>query len=95
MRNELKVFENEKFGKLEVLVENGKEYFPAKEIAIILGYKNPNDAILRHCKNEGVVFHEGVINSGLGEQKVNKKYIKNISREETKMKKKRGNKNKK
>ena len=73
MRNELKVFENEKFGKLEVLVENGKEYFPAKEIAIILGYKNPNDAILRHCKNEGVVFHEGVINSGLGEQKVNKK----------------------
>ena len=29
----------------------------------ILGYKNPYDAILRHCKNKGIVFHAEVINS--------------------------------
>ena len=75
MENNLQVFENSNFGRLEILVENGKEYFPAKEVAAILGYKNPADAILRHCKNEGVVFHEGVANSGFGEQTVSKKFI--------------------
>ena len=32
----------------------------------ILGYKNPHDATLRHCKNKGIVFHEEVINSAFG-----------------------------
>ena len=36
MKN-LKVFEKEEFGKLEVLVENEKEYFPASDVAKILG----------------------------------------------------------
>ena len=64
MRNELTVFENEKFGKLEVLVENGKEYFPATETAKILGYKDPNKAINTHCKKDGWVIRP-VINKKL------------------------------
>ena len=36
--NELKIFENSEFGKLNVLVIDGKEYFPATECAKILGY---------------------------------------------------------
>ena len=40
--NDIKIFEHEKFGKLEIYVdENKKEWFPATEIAEILGYKNP------------------------------------------------------
>lgn len=72
---DLKLFENKEFGKLEVLIENGKEYFPAIEVAKILGYSNPNDAIIRHCKNSGVVFHEVTINTGLANRIVNKKFI--------------------
>ena len=75
MKNELQIFKNEKFGEIEILIENGKEYFPATEIAKILGYSNPHDAIIRHCKKEGLVIHEGVLNAGLGEQIVSKKYI--------------------
>ena len=30
--NDIKVFENSEFGKLEVLWENGKEYFPARDV---------------------------------------------------------------
>ena len=75
MKNELQIFKNDKFGEIEILIENGKEYFPATEIAKILGYSNPHDAIIRHCKKEGLVIHEGVLNAGLGEQKVSKKYI--------------------
>jgi prophage antirepressor-like protein len=60
MTNNLQVFNNTEFGELGVLVIDGKEYFPASECARILGYSNPRDAILRHCKPEGVVKHDGV-----------------------------------
>ena len=36
--NELQIFKSEKFGEIEILIENGKEYFPATEVAKILGY---------------------------------------------------------
>lgn len=39
--NDIKVFENIEFGKLEVLWEKGKAYFPAKRCAEILGYSGP------------------------------------------------------
>jgi hypothetical protein len=32
----------------------------------ILGYKNPHDAILRHCKIRGSCFTRGVINIAFG-----------------------------
>ena len=74
--NPFRIFENEKFGKIEVLFKDEQFYFPAIECAKILGYKNPHDAVLRHCKNKGVVFHEGVINSAFGaSQEISKKYI--------------------
>ena len=50
MTNELKIFENNEFGKLELIVIDGKEYFPATHSAKILGYTNPQEAIRTHCK---------------------------------------------
>lgn len=47
---------NNEFGKLDILVENGKEFFPANDCARILGYSNPKDAIGRHCR--WVVKHD-------------------------------------
>ena len=41
---------NSEFGKLEILMEDGKELFPAKECARILGYSDPNGAVRTHCK---------------------------------------------
>ena len=38
--NELKLFEHEKFGQLEIYIDSeGKEWFPAIELAQMLGYK--------------------------------------------------------
>lgn len=48
--NNLKVFENSEFGKLEVLMVNGKEYFPATKCAKVLGHENPERAVRRYCK---------------------------------------------
>ena len=65
--NDIKVFENSEFGKLEVLWENGKEYFPAKRCAEILGYSNPHEAVRRHCK--GCVKRSLLTNGGKQEKK--------------------------
>ena len=75
--NPFRIFENEKFGKIEVLFKDEQFYFPAIEIAEILGYKNPRDAVKRHCVNEFpyVVFHDVGINTGLAVQTIQKKYI--------------------
>lgn len=42
---------NSEFGKLEILVEDGKELFPAKDCAKMLGYADPYGAISKHCHN--------------------------------------------
>jgi prophage antirepressor-like protein len=55
MNNDLQVFNHDIFGELKVLVREGKEYFPATEIASALGYKNQSDAISKHCKSSGIV----------------------------------------
>lgn len=60
----MKVFEHNAFGKLEVLIKDGKEYFPATEIAAILGYKNPRDAIAKHCKKDGIIAVSQITTEG-------------------------------
>lgn len=52
--NQLQTFNHPVFGELQVLVKDGKEYFPAKDVAKILGYSNPQKAIRDHCRPEGV-----------------------------------------
>lgn len=48
--NEMKVFENVEFGKLEIIMINDKEHFPATQCAKILGYSNPSKAVGDHCR---------------------------------------------
>lgn len=48
--NELKVFSSTEFGELGVMLIDGKEYFPATQCAVLLGYKNPQEAIREKCK---------------------------------------------
>lgn len=61
--NELQIFNNEEFGNIRTLEVGGKTLFVARDIAIALGYGNPNDAISRHCK--GVAKHDTPTTSGI------------------------------
>lgn len=56
--NEVKLYEDERFGNIRILEENGKVLFCGKDIAEALGYSNPRDALNRHCR--GVVKRDGV-----------------------------------
>lgn len=48
--NELKIFEHPKFGNIRTVTEDGKTLFCGKDVAAALGYKNPSDALTRHCR---------------------------------------------
>ncbi|MCC0658374.1 hypothetical protein IC175_17605 [Clostridioides sp. ES-S-0123-01] len=61
--NNLQIFEKMEFGQIRMAEINNKPYFVGKDIAKSLGYKNTNDAILRHCK--GVVKHDGFKINGI------------------------------
>ncbi|SCN40828.1 Antirepressor, phage associated [Bacillus cereus] len=54
--NKLEKFSHNMFGNLEILIKEGKEFFPATDVATALGYSNPRDAIKKHCKEDGVAF---------------------------------------
>ena len=61
--NELQIFQNEEFGQVRTIEDNGKILFLASDVCAILGYSNARDAISRHCK--GVVKHDIPTNSGI------------------------------
>jgi len=48
--DELKIFNNPKFGQIRIITENGKTLFCGRDVATALGYKRPADAIAAHCK---------------------------------------------
>ena len=52
MAKELKIFRSEKFGAIRTMVDNetGRVLFCGKDVAEVLGYKNPNEALREHCK---------------------------------------------
>lgn len=56
--NNLTTFENDQFGNIRTIEEDGKIYFCGKDIASILGYCNTKDAIQKHCRKDGVAFYD-------------------------------------
>lgn len=63
--NELmtRVFENEEFGKVRTIVENGEVLFCGTDVARALGYSIPSKAVNTHCK--GVSKMEAPTNGGV------------------------------
>jgi len=51
-------FASSEFGTVRIIEENGKYLFCGVDVAACLGYKNQKDALLRHCKEDGVAFHD-------------------------------------
>lgn len=49
MANEIQMFNNELFGNIRVLEENGNVLFNGSDVAKILGYSKPQNAVARHC----------------------------------------------
>lgn len=65
--NELKIFNNNEFGKIRTIEIEGKIYFVGIDIAKALGYSNPSKAVIQHCKG---VTKLGIPSNG-GKQETN------------------------
>ena len=50
--NEIKIYENEQFGRVRTLQIENEPYFVAKDVAEILGYSDTNQAIRMHVDEE-------------------------------------------
>ena len=48
----IQIFSNKEFGSVRSLMVNGEPYFVGRDVAKILGYTNPNDALAKHVDNE-------------------------------------------
>jgi len=66
--NELQVFKNNDFGQVRTVEENGKVLFCGSDVAKALGYSNERDALIRHCKGDGVMFHDIIDSLGREQQ---------------------------
>ena len=68
----LQTFNHPLFGELPLIQIDDKPFFGATAAAKMLGYSNTSDAITRHTKLDGVVFHEVIDSLG---RKQNAKFI--------------------
>ncbi len=63
MENKMQVFQNEEFGQVRVIQEEGKYLFCGADVAKALGYARPGKAIIDHCK--GVLKRDTLTNGGI------------------------------
>lgn len=52
MSNQVEVFKNEQFGEVRTVVCNNEPWFVGKDVASILGYANPNEALADHVMDD-------------------------------------------
>ena len=48
--NEMRIFENEQFGRVRIIEEDGKVLFCGTDVAVALGYSNPRKAVRDHTR---------------------------------------------
>lgn len=62
--SELQIFKSEKFGEIRTVAINEEAWFVGKDVAVILGYSNPRDAISKHVDDEdrcdGVAIRDSI-----------------------------------
>lgn len=55
---ELRIFNNDEFGEVRSVMVNEEPWFVGKDIAVALGYQNPQDAIKNHVDREDRIVGE-------------------------------------
>ena len=62
--NEIKVFEHEAFGEIRTVTIDGEPWFVGKDVALALGYSNPQKAIRDHIDPEDRTVNESFTVNG-------------------------------
>ena len=62
--NNLEVFKNEEFGEVRTITSDEEPYFVGKDVALILGYTNPQKALRDHIDEEDKTRNESFTVNG-------------------------------
>lgn len=52
---EIQIFQNEEFGRIRTIVIDGATWFCGRDVCKALGYKKPENALAKHCKESGTL----------------------------------------
>ena len=52
MENKIQIFESKEFGKLRTVEINNEPWFVGKDVAEMLGYSNPSNAVAKHVQSD-------------------------------------------
>ena len=64
MNNEIMIFNNADFGEIRTLNVDGEPWFVGKDVAVVLGYSNPQKAIRDHVDSEDRTVNESFTVNG-------------------------------
>ena len=56
--NNLQIFKNDSFGEVRTLIIDNEPWFVGKDVAEILGYERPDNAIRNHIDDEDKLMHQ-------------------------------------
>lgn len=62
--SELKIFNNEEFGKIRTVTIDNEPWFVGKDVAVILGYSNPQKALRDHVDEEDRTLNDSFTVNG-------------------------------
>ena len=71
MNNEIKIFEHEQFGSVRTILIDGQPWFVGKDVAIALGYTNPQKALRDHVDDEDLTVNESFTVNGTPARLIN------------------------
>ena len=71
MNNEIKIFEHEQFGSVRTILIDGQPWFVGKDVAIALGYTNPQKALRDHVDVEDLTVNESFTVNGTPARLIN------------------------
>lgn len=52
MEDNIQIFENPEFGSIRIIEQNGEPWFVARDVAELLGYTKPQNAVAMHVNEE-------------------------------------------
>ena len=65
--NKIQAFNNEEFGEVRTVMVSGEPWFVGKDVAVALGYTNPQKAIRDHVDDEDRTVNESfTVNGTMG-----------------------------
>ena len=64
MKKKIETFKNDRFGNVRIILMNEEPWFVGKDVAVILGYSNPQKAVRDHVDHEDRTVNESFTVNG-------------------------------